>query len=775
MAKPIKVTILGDVSDLTKKLDDGEQAVSGFGVSLGNVAGKVAGMAAKFALVSGAVAGIGTAISDAIAQESLTDKLNAQLGATGAQAKTYGAAAGALYAKGYGESMADITEAIRGVVQNIDGMSTASQAELQRIGAKASDTAKIFDQDLGGVTRAVGQMIRTGLAANADEAFDIIVAGFQRGVDKSGDFLDTLNEYGTMFRALGLDGQTATGLLSQGLQAGARDADKVADALKEFAIRAKDGSKTTSDGFAAIGLSASEMAGKFAAGGPVAAAALDLTLDRLRAIPDPVKRSTAAVNLFGTQAEDLQDALYALDPSTAVAGLGQVSGAAAAAGNTLHDNAQAKLEAFGRTLSSGLVTVLGTYVVPLIEKVAGVLATVLGPALSVAAGILTSTVIPALTSLVDWVGRNADWLSVVAGIITAVFLPALVAMGVQATISAAQTVAAWTVSKVQAIASLVTQSAALVSLSALWVGLGLQSLMQSARVAAAWVLSKVQAAASLAGQMIAFVALGAAWVGLGVQAAIQGARIAGAWVLSKVEALASLAAQVPAFAVLVAGWVALGVQSLIRGAQMAAAWVMAMGPIGWIIAAVVGLVALIIANWDTVKQWTIDAWNAVVDFIVSAGRNIVRTVTEHFNWVVDKVRGAYNWVIDIWSGITGFFFNLGGDIRRAIGDAFDWVVSKIRGAIQWIQDRISDVGNFLSSINPFRAMGGPISATGVYTVGERGPEQVLLPKGAQVIPNHAAAGGGSGNGAVVNVYAQTNANPYAIGREVAWAMRTGGR
>ncbi|RSM56042.1 hypothetical protein DMH03_31470 [Amycolatopsis sp. WAC 01376] len=110
MAKPIKVTILGDVSDLTKKLDDGEQTVSGFGVSLGNVAGKVAGMAAKFALVSGAVAGIGTAISDAIAQESLTNKLNAQLGATGAQAKTYGAAAGALYAKGYGEVLTDKAE-----------------------------------------------------------------------------------------------------------------------------------------------------------------------------------------------------------------------------------------------------------------------------------------------------------------------------------------------------------------------------------------------------------------------------------------------------------------------------------------------------------------------------------------------------------------------------------------------------------------------------------------------------------------------------------------
>jgi hypothetical protein len=51
-------------------------------------------------------------------------------------------------------------------------------------------------------------------------------------------------------------------------------------------------------------------------------------LDRLRAIKDPVKQSQAAVQLFGTQAEDLGKALYALDPSKAAAGMNKVAGAA---------------------------------------------------------------------------------------------------------------------------------------------------------------------------------------------------------------------------------------------------------------------------------------------------------------------------------------------------------------------------------------------------------------------------------------------------------------
>ena len=48
-------------------------------------------------------------------------------------------------------------------------------------------------------------------------------------------------------------------LLSQGLEGGARDTDKVADSLKEFSIRAVDGSKTTREGFEALGFSADEM------------------------------------------------------------------------------------------------------------------------------------------------------------------------------------------------------------------------------------------------------------------------------------------------------------------------------------------------------------------------------------------------------------------------------------------------------------------------------------------------------------------------------------
>ena len=43
--------------------------------------------------------------------------------------------------------------------------------------------------------------------------------------------------------------------------------DKVGDAVKEFNLRAKDGSNTTIEAFQALGMNADEMTKRFAAGG----------------------------------------------------------------------------------------------------------------------------------------------------------------------------------------------------------------------------------------------------------------------------------------------------------------------------------------------------------------------------------------------------------------------------------------------------------------------------------------------------------------------------
>ncbi|MFI6814425.1 phage tail tape measure protein [Nonomuraea sp. NPDC050328] len=354
-------------------VEDGGGGAGGGGRMAGIGANLIGGLKAGalgLALAAGAAIGakLMQGLEGALDAESAKQKLFAQLGTTKAESEKLGKVAGKLYADAYGESMGDVTEALKSVVQQLDGMQGASEESLGAMGARAMDTAKILDENVTGVTRAVAQMLRNRLAPDAEYAFDLLVRGAQEGANKSEDLLDTFNEYSTQFRELGLSGADALGLISQGLKAGARDADTIADAIKEFAIRAKDGSDTSAAAFKTLGYDADTMFQVFAKGGPAAKAALGDVLMRIREMKDPVEQDAVAVGLFGTKAEDLQDALLALDPASAAEALGKVKGAAKEAGDTLNDTATVKLEAWKRGIEQNVVEFLGGSVLPKLEE-----------------------------------------------------------------------------------------------------------------------------------------------------------------------------------------------------------------------------------------------------------------------------------------------------------------------------------------------------------------------------------------------------------------------
>ena len=394
--------------------DTGQGFSSGVETGAGDTGGKLSGLVGSMGpmLISGiaaigAAAGVamGLALVQAMEKEVAVDKLTAQLGASPQQAKEYGDIAGKLYGEAFGESIGDVTNAIKEVQQNGLLPEDATKAQIETMTRDVMTFADVLDQDLGMTTQAVGAMIRNGLAKDGKEALDILTRGVQQGADKAGDLLETFQEYSSLFRDLGIDAGTATGLLSQGLKAGARDADFVADALKEFAIRGQDASEASKKAFSDIGLNAEEMTAKVAAGGPQSAEALDQVLDRLRAMKDPVARNAAAVALFGTKAEDLGDALFALDPTTAVQGLGEVSGASEGLGDA-YDNAKTKIESFKRQGLQKLSEFIGNVVIPAIEKLVN----------SKDFQEFANTAREAFQAVVDWVTRNWPMISTVIGV-----------------------------------------------------------------------------------------------------------------------------------------------------------------------------------------------------------------------------------------------------------------------------------------------------------------------------------------------------------------------
>jgi len=366
------VSIVPEVGGFARQL---REQLLGPAADVGDEAGETAGTRFKNKLLKGtalaavaAGAALAKGLGDAIDQAKVTRRLQAQLGATSADAARYGKVAGKLYSTGVTDSFEDAAEAIKAVMQAGIAPPGATNKQLQQIATKAADVANVFDQDLGGVTNAVSQMLRTGMVKSAGEAFDVLTKGLGSSANKADDLLDTFNEYSIQFRKLGLDGQTALGLIQQAIKGGARDADVAADALKEFSIRAVDGSQTTAQGFKALGLDADTMAERIGKGGKSAADALDLTLDRLRGIKDPVKQSQIAVNLFGTQAEDLGKALFSMDPSKAVNTIGKVGGAADKLGKGLRSGPMYQIQTFKREIQQGLTEVLGKYLIPALTK-----------------------------------------------------------------------------------------------------------------------------------------------------------------------------------------------------------------------------------------------------------------------------------------------------------------------------------------------------------------------------------------------------------------------
>ncbi|MFF2039375.1 phage tail tape measure protein [Kitasatospora sp. NPDC058170] len=727
-AKPIKITLLGDVTDLAESLGEASDEISSFGKKAG-----------ALALVGGGAiaAGLTAGLSEAMERGKGNDLLAAQIGATPEQAKTLGEAAGQIFGDGLGESVEQINDGLKSLWQGGLVPAGATADEIEGIGAKLLNVSTIMGEDLGPTANAAGHMVKTGLAKNFDEAMDVLARGTQLGINSSEDLLDTFVEYSTQFRKIGMDAPTAMGLMNQALKGGARDADTAADAIKEFTLLSIDGSAGSAAAYKSLGLNAKEMITTLTAGGPKASEATSLIFDRMRALKDPVEKNTVALGLFGTKSEDLGAALNAMDPRTAVASLGEVAGAADKAGNTLNDNASTRMAAFGRQAQQVFVDVVDKYVLPVVEKTASKFQS-LGSVVSAS---------------IDFVERYRTPITLLAGAIGVILLPSLVAWGVTSTQAGIANVIAWA-----------TSSSA--------------------------------SAGGAASQVLAHWAVIGGWLKSAAQAVISGALV-------------------------VAQWVMMGAESLVQAARMAAAWLIAMGPVGIIIGIIVGLAALIWANWDSVKRWTAEAFDWVmvkikqaIDFVVWLFMNftgvglliqhwdtIKQKTAEAFLWMAEKARAGLDAIVNFFTSLPGRIIAVGGMIRDAAGRIGQTVIdgitsglsklggfasdltSTIAGAAKGAINSVIDLLNWAipdrlgwgalsidlpdNPIPKIRAMGGP--AGGRVRVGERGPEEVWLPGGSSVIPNHAMGSGG----VTVNVTSQ--ADPFEIGRHVAWALRVAPR
>lgn len=344
------------------------------GGAMGKAGGKVkafsktaGGLATKLAGAAGGAALLTEAFGAGLEKETVADRLNAALAATPEQAKIYGAAAGNLFSAGMGETMGDVGNAVDSVVSSMGGMRDASQQEIEKITGYAMNLAKAFDVDVAESATTAGSLIKNGLANDAEHAMDLIT-GAMNQVPKSlrGEVLPVMDEYGKHFQALGIDGETAMGMIVASSADGAIGMDKMGDALKEFTIRATDMSKTTSGAYDTLGLDMTTMTNELLAGGDRAEGAMGKIIHGLQGIKDPGEQAAASLALFGTPLEDLgtdqiPNFLGMVDPMGEA--FKSLDGSAGTLGTTLNDNTATSLEvvkrSFSTMISDGIEPALG--------------------------------------------------------------------------------------------------------------------------------------------------------------------------------------------------------------------------------------------------------------------------------------------------------------------------------------------------------------------------------------------------------------------------------
>ena len=265
-----------------------------------------------------------------------------------------------IYKNNYGESFADIADAMATTTKNMQALDDES---LQNVTESAFVLRDTFGYDIAETTRAAGTMMEQ-FGITGEDAMNMIAAGAQNGLDYSGEFLDSINEYSVQFAKVGMGAEDMFKIFEAGAASGAFNLDKVGDAMKELSIRVVDGSDTTAEGFALLGLNADEMAAKFAAGGDSAKEAFNETIEALADMEDPLKQNQAGVDLLGTMWEDLgPEAVTAL--ADIQDGAYQASDAMEKLKEIKYDDLGSMLEALSRSVELMLVP-LGEALMPLL-------------------------------------------------------------------------------------------------------------------------------------------------------------------------------------------------------------------------------------------------------------------------------------------------------------------------------------------------------------------------------------------------------------------------
>lgn len=294
--------------------------------------------AAGAAITVGAVHAGKALINMGDAYNSTMGDLQAKTGATAAEMEGLSDAVEGVYAdRNLGEDMIQVADAIAIARQQTGLMGQ----DLESITADAIMLQDTFDYDVNESVKAARALMQN-FGIDGHTAMNYIAESTQKGLDYSGELLDTISEYSVQFAKVGMNADDMFNIMQTGADNGAWKLDTLANAVKEFSVASIDGSETTKEAFEALGYDADEVMSIFAKGGEDANIAFNTILNDLISMDDEVARDAIGVSLFKTTWEDLG--------VEALASLTDVTDATYLAGDALGEINTVKYDTIGQAI-----------------------------------------------------------------------------------------------------------------------------------------------------------------------------------------------------------------------------------------------------------------------------------------------------------------------------------------------------------------------------------------------------------------------------------------
>lgn len=171
-----------------------------------------------------------------------------------------------------------------------------------------------------------------------------------------------------------------------------------------------------------------------------------------------------------------------------------------------------------------------------------------------------------------------------------------------------------------------------------------------------------------------------------------------------------------------------------------------------------------------IVDWIVGGLELLGDIFAWLYENAIKPAFEGianvFKWLWENsIKPTIDWVVGAFENIAKVVGDVFGNIGKVIGDAFNAIVGVVKGPINAIISLVNGIIDSINSISidipewardvfggakkfgfnighiPMLAKGGTIQSPGTVMVGEKGPELLTLPKGAQVTPLDKAGSG----------------------------------